>query len=458
MSVKTGLNDTLGDGSIAIEEYPTDGETSPGMLDSGGSLWECYVYLPGGYEVFEQRTQGGMIDPISFVLLDEFTDDRVVEFKQAGVTECLPSDNEATVDILARDIKGLYQARIEEELFDSVSGVFNDSPLKLTLVDEDGVVKYTNMENVSMRGDGVDVEAGDPYYALWGDIDESDKVAIENGVESVLDRRVDKFMYDYPVTEGEEKGWAMLYVTWVEYGEETFAVVTQFDVTQTSERLAVLNRIVRHDVSNKLNIVNGYLQSIQDADGDSEHIGMAIGKITDATEAMLDLCSKLREVDSRLRESGKHVVSVEKMVDEAVREVRGKDQDIDIDITTEDDLYVYADTTLSEGLYELLENTVEHVDDASVEVDAFAETVGAEEQVVISIVDDGEGLTERQHELLNGTLRVTQVDHGTGLGLWFVRWLIERFDGEVEFSESDAGGVAVVIRLPKAPPEKYDRN
>lgn len=41
------------------------------------------------------------------------------------------------------------------------------------------------------------------------------------------------------------------------------------------------------------------------------------------------------------------------------------------------------------------------------------------------------------------------LEHGSGLGLWLVKWGTERLGGQIEFTVED--GTTAILRLPPAP-------
>ncbi|MCU4925783.1 hypothetical protein OB905_07270 [Halobacteria archaeon AArc-dxtr1] len=49
--------------------------------------------------------------------------------------------------------------------------------------------------------------------------------------------------------------------------------------------------------------------------------------------------------------------------------------------------------------------------------------------------------------MITGDDEITELRHGSGLGLWLVKWTVETFGGELSFVRSRAGGSRVQIRL-----------
>nr|WP_255475225.1 HAMP domain-containing sensor histidine kinase [Halapricum sp. CBA1109] len=92
-------------------------------------------------------------------------------------------------------------------------------------------------------------------------------------------------------------------------------------------------------------------------------------------------------------------------------------------------------------LAEIVENALAHGDDpVSVAVDRTAEGV----EVVVA--DAGPGIPDHElSPLRSGT--ETDLDHGSGLGLWVVQWGVDRLGGTVAFDTGD-DGTTVSLTLP----------
>ncbi|GAA4418521.1 ATPase [Advenella faeciporci] len=77
--------------------------------------------------------------------------------------------------------------------------------------------------------------------------------------------------------------------------------------------------------------------------------------------------------------------------------------------------------------------------------------VSTQNEIVITVDDDGEGLPETQQDLIfQRGIRVDEKKPGTGLGLDIVRDLTDLYQGTVMTATSSLGGLRVVLRLPAA--------
>jgi signal transduction histidine kinase len=97
----------------------------------------------------------------------------------------------------------------------------------------------------------------------------------------------------------------------------------------------------------------------------------------------------------------------------------------------------------------LLENAVVHTTSLSPTVEV---TVRRDEEtgtVEVSVADDGPGIPRQEREVLVDG-QETPLDHGSGIGLWLVNWIVSESMGTVSFGENDPTGSVVTLRLPLA--------
>jgi signal transduction histidine kinase len=96
-------------------------------------------------------------------------------------------------------------------------------------------------------------------------------------------------------------------------------------------------------------------------------------------------------------------------------------------------------------LSELVENALEHTTADAPRVELSVREV-SDGTVELSVADDGPGIPEREREILAAGTE-TQLEHGQGIGLWFVNWAVTQLGGEIQFRENDPEGSLVTVRL-----------
>jgi nitrogen-specific signal transduction histidine kinase len=216
------------------------------------------------------------------------------------------------------------------------------------------------------------------------------------------------------------------------------------DVTRErrrEQRLDVLNRVLRHNLRNRMTTVAGHAE-VLGREADDERTERLAEMIDAAATDMLDAGEKAREFE-RLRESGPRYreVDVSACLADAVDDYRDHEGRIEV---SADDATVRTDprwVRLVVG--NLVENALEHVEDPVLSVTA---TVGERDgELLITVCDDGDGIPASELEpMQSGT--ETALAHGTGIGLWVVEWSVTALGGSWAVDTDD--GTTVTVRLP----------
>ncbi|WP_262342911.1 sensor histidine kinase [Haloplanus rubicundus] len=206
------------------------------------------------------------------------------------------------------------------------------------------------------------------------------------------------------------------------------------------QRLTVLNRILRHNVRNDLDVVLAYADQI----GDEE---IRAG-VRENTASLLELSTKVRDAAEVMAESTEPPESVD-LADVAhtvVDQFRADDEASDISLVCPDEVLISSHrAVIRQALSELVENSLEHTTTDSPHVEVSVREA-SDETVELSVADDGPGLPERERDILDAGTE-TQLKHGQGIGLWFVTWAVTQLGGDLQFRENDPEGSIVTIQL-----------
>ncbi|MFC6863506.1 histidine kinase N-terminal 7TM domain-containing protein [Halomicroarcula sp. GCM10025817] len=254
---------------------------------------------------------------------------------------------------------------------------------------------------------------------------EPDQVTVENG-GSPREFKIQQ-------TELRDEGGTQLGYTVV------FQDVT--DEIRRERRLEVLNRFLRHNVRNEGVVIQARAALLaEDLTGDhaahAETIEAAVDRLVESGTKARTL-SEVGADDAApmsvdLRRSV--TAAVDGLTDEYVGEVTVSVPET-LSLTTQPDL-------LEVVVENLVENALAHVDDPTVAVAATADS----DDVVLTVSDDGPGVPDHELAVLDRG-RETDLDHGSGIGLWLVRWATTALGGTLSFDTSD--GTTATVRLPR---------
>jgi PAS domain S-box-containing protein len=227
--------------------------------------------------------------------------------------------------------------------------------------------------------------------------------------------------------------------------ELTHYVGIQKDVTARKRRdrlIEVLDRVLRHNLRNDMNVVIGFSETIADRT-DGEIADMA----TRVKETALDLIS----VTDTVRGFERGVVDsteltscdVRSVVRSVVDDLQGDYPDTEFSIEADESLNVMATGQLELALSELGDNAARHGGSAV----RYEVTTTDNDWVAVRVHDSGPGLPTTERTVLEAG-RETPMEHGSGLGLWMVHWIVTNLGGTVTANVDD--GTTVSIILPPA--------
>ncbi len=254
--------------------------------------------------------------------------------------------------------------------------------------------------------------------------------------------------------DGREVPVALHVAPIVEGDEIAGTLVVARDLTQQrqrTERLMVLTRLLRHDLRSKTNVIGGRLELIEDdlSPGATDHLEATYDALRDLTA----LSDKTLELNRAVVDAGGHRSAVDAvdMVRTVVDEARDTYPAADIELTGPGSAPVRADGTLALALENVVGNAVEHSDRDRPQVAVTVESDGSDASgpVTITVADDGPGIPESDLAAVTRG-REDPLNHGSGLGLWLVKWVVESFGGAVAFEERDPRGTVVRIELQAA--------
>ena len=221
--------------------------------------------------------------------------------------------------------------------------------------------------------------------------------------------------------------------------------ITLQDITterQREQRLAVLNRILRHNLRNDLNVASGYLDVVADGVDDEGYTEM-LETAKRNTDDVLELGDKARMVERTLEteEMGTESIPVAEFVDH-IADPLVDEHGGSVANKVPADFAVDTNRQLLESvLGNLIENGLEHGGGA---VTVAARAVGSSARIEVG--DSGDGIPS--HEL--GVIeegKETDLEHGSGIGLWLVEWGATALGGDVSY-ETGPEGTTATVELP----------
>lgn len=220
-------------------------------------------------------------------------------------------------------------------------------------------------------------------------------------------------------------------------------------VVAEKEKIELLNQVLRHNILNATNILNGRAQLLQnhvDDDGQAylDTVLTWNGRISELTQKVRTIIEEVQNGDVALRPVDLHAI-----LDDELAKLRETHEDVTITVEENSgEAAVRADEMLVEIFENLLDNAIRHNDADKPELHVSVDTTDG--SVVTSVADNGPGLSKDvRTALLNGASSDFQ-DSGVGLGLYLVSRFVDRYDGDIQVTDRDPHGTIIEVELPQA--------
>ena len=210
--------------------------------------------------------------------------------------------------------------------------------------------------------------------------------------------------------------------------------------------LKVLNQMVRHDIRNNLHIVVSYAKMLTDnVENEGEEY---LQKVIDSGTEAIDITQTAGEVTKAMLRSEADLTprNLPSVLEGQIDQMRENHEPAII--STEEtlpDINVMADEMLESVFRNLLSNAITHNDKELPEVTVSASL--DEEVVRVRIADNGPGIPDTQKGQIFREGKKGLDSGGTGIGLYLVQTLVDRYDGAVWVEDNEHKGSVFIVEL-----------
>lgn len=360
------------------------------------------------------------------------------------------SFEEKDVQILSReDLETAIRRRTA--YLENVMDTMVDLLLRL---DAEGNIELCNQAATSILGYDPEEIQGKPVDVLFADPeDEELSEMLDQG--ELFDRlfnagQVNDLDVTFVTKDGETIPMSLSASVLTEDGRPIGIVCLAKDISErkkAQERAEFLHSLLRHDLSNKLQVVNAHLRLLEEhdlPDGARENVEKGL----DGVDEAMELIQNVRTLSSIVGEPAREPIDVAPLVRQCISRLEAlrEQEDVEVEIDVDENVTVLGGSILNELFDNLIENALYHSAADTLRIRAEKD----DETVLVCIEDDGEGIPDAEKGRVMQKGEKGAGSTGSGLGLHLASEIAESYGGSIRLEDSSMGGARFDVRLPRA--------
>lgn len=212
---------------------------------------------------------------------------------------------------------------------------------------------------------------------------------------------------------------------------------------EAEERVSLLLTLLRHDLKNKHQILQGYLELLSESELSEDDMNM-VNKVLNASKDSKQLLDKVGLLGDIDREDEVRPVKLDEYVTRAISKNKFKMDEKGMEVIYEPmKISVMGGALLEEMFFNLIENAVNHAECKVIKIS----TRECDNTVVVSVEDDGKGIPKGTWNKLFDKSYKGKGSKGMGIGTYLIKEIVETYGGTIEIKDSDMGGARFDIAL-----------
>lgn len=211
------------------------------------------------------------------------------------------------------------------------------------------------------------------------------------------------------------------------------------------QQLEVFHRVLRHNLRNKGTAVKGHADLLEQSLTNEKDLER-VRTIQRNVQSLINISEKAHHVRQIVADvlDERAARELSSVLERIITRVSASHPDAETVLVDETDRPVKIDAKALHAFYELVENALSH---SNAETPYAEVTVRADEtNATVCISDNGPGIPDQEQRVLAAGTE-DQLEHSSGLGLWFAHWLIHYVGGDITIDTGESG-TTVTVTIP----------
>ena len=254
--------------------------------------------------------------------------------------------------------------------------------------------------------------------------------------------------------------WVEMTLTAHPQNGQPYVLAEATDITDhkhNDRRISLLQRVFRHNLRNEISVIAGFADELVDPAGTTPAATCA-EKISTAARTLSRVAESMKQIEATITNDAatRSRRSVGVAVRDIATEVQAAYPAATINVIEATPLWVDINESFDHALRHALINGVEHADCeapiVTVEIDESPNTG----RVELRIDDKNPPIPQMELAALDDQQATTPTSHGSGCGLFVIKWCLESLGGELRIEPASDRGNSVYFYLPPKAPSDGD--
>lgn len=222
---------------------------------------------------------------------------------------------------------------------------------------------------------------------------------------------------------------------------------TNSRLKRRTEELDLFHRVFRHNLRNDLTILSGYADMLQ-REQTTEAAKSRCYTILKTTERMQQYTERARYIRKVKQRVARTEIDLAERIPHLLSDHPRVTNAVTVTTTIPETAPVEVNPLFGDAFSEAVTNAVKHNDNQSPEIHIEVSTDDAPVGLTaISIRDNGPGIPKHEYDAIRASAD-QQLLHSTGLGIWFIDWVVRHSDGELSIQQTEPTGTEIRILVP----------
>lgn len=205
----------------------------------------------------------------------------------------------------------------------------------------------------------------------------------------------------------------------------------------------IFGRVLRHNIRNELNVIQGNTNIIEEEYSET-NLNRNFKSIDSSISDLLKISKKARLAEKVIGNiDDKKEFRTDHIIKDAIIHVKKNHKSVDLEYDLESSFTFTAHSRFKHIIREIIDNGVEHNKSEVKKLKIKSIVKNSKKQIIIR--DNGSGIEESELKPIFNTNKETPLEHGSGLGLWLIKFIINISGGEITFNRMDTGTEVKIV-------------